>query len=239
MKVAVDTHTHTLSSGHAYNTIREMAYMASQMELEALAITDHGPEMKGGPYIYHFQNMKVLPRKYYGIPILFGVELNIMDEKGTVDLPDWLLKQMDITIASIHGECYGKSKGIEKNTEAYLKIMKREDIEIIGHPDDGRFEADYEALVSMAKQTGTLLEVNNSSLKPDGFRVNSYENARRMLEFCKKVGTMVVLGSDAHVDVDIANTKYSSKLLEEVDFPEKLIANTSYARLISVLKRRR
>ena len=64
MKVAVDTHTHTLSSGHAYNTIREMAYMASQMGLEALAITDHGPEMKGGPHKYHFHNMKILPREY-------------------------------------------------------------------------------------------------------------------------------------------------------------------------------
>ena len=50
---------------------------------------------------------------------------------------------------------------------------------------------------------------------------------------------MVVLGSDAHVDVDIANTRYSSKLLEEVDFPQELVANLSYNRLISVLKRRR
>ena len=162
-----------------------------------------------------------------------------MDEKGTVDLPEWLLKELDITVASIHGECYGKSKGIEKNTEAYLKVMQRPDIEIIGHPDDGRFEVDYEALVDMAKQTETLLEVNNSSLKPGGFRVNSYENDRRMLELCRKAGTMVVLGSDAHVDVDIANTRYSSKLLEEVDFPQELVANLSYNRLISVLKRRR
>lgn len=238
MKVAVDTHTHTISSGHAYNTIREMAYMASQMGLEALAITDHGPEMHGGPHKYHFHNMKILPREYYGIPVLFGVELNIMDEKGTVDLPDWLLKQIDLTVASIHGECYGKSKGKEKNTEAYLKIMQREDIEIIGHPDDGRFEVDYEALVDMAKQTGTLLEVNNSSLKPGGFRLNSYENALTMLKLCKKAGTMVVLGSDAHVDVDIANTTYSSKLLEEAEFPETLVANISYQKLLSALKRR-
>ncbi len=239
MKVAVDTHTHTLSSGHAYNTIREMAYMASQMGLEALAITDHGPEMHGGPHKYHFHNMKVLPREYYGIPVLFGVELNIMDDTGTVDLSDWLLEQLDITVASIHGECYGKSRGIEKNTEAYLNIMRRKDVEIIGHPDDGRFEVDYEALVKAAKETGTLLEVNNSSLKPGGFRMNSYENARQMLELCKRERAMVVLGSDAHVDVDIANTKYSSKLLQEIDFPEELVANTSYERLLSVLKRRR
>ncbi len=239
MKVAVDTHTHTISSGHAYNTVREMAYMASQLGLEALAITDHGPALPGGPHIYHFNNNKVLPREYYGIPLLFGVELNIMDEKGTVDLPDDLIKELDITVASIHKECYGKSKGMEKNTEAYLEVMKRNDIEIIGHPDDGRFEVEYEALVDMAKQTGTLLEINNSSLRPGGFRLNSHENARYMLELCKKADVMVVLGSDAHVDADIANTTYSSELLQEVGFPEELVANTSYHKLVSVLKRRR
>lgn len=239
MKVAVDTHTHTVASGHAYNTIREMAYMASQKGLEALAITDHGPALPGGTYDFYFQNLRVLPREYYGIPILFGAELNIMDEEGTVDLPEWVTEQLDIAVASIHIQCYGESKGICKNTEACLKIMERKDVDIIGHPDDGRFPVDFEALVHMAKQTGTLLEVNNSSLTPGNFRMNAYENDLCMLKHCKKEGAMIVLGSDAHVDVDIANTKYSSKLLQDADFPEELVANLSYEKLISVLKRSR
>ena len=237
MKVAVDTHTHTIASGHAYNTIREMALMASERGLEALAITDHGIALPGAPHDFYFQNLKVLPREYYGIPVLFGAELNIMDENGTVDLPDWVIEQLDITVASIHIQCYGKSKGIEKNTESYLNIMQRKDIDIIGHPDDGRFEVDYEAIVDMAKQTGTLLEVNNSSLKPESFRKNAYENDLKMLKLCKKAGAKIVLGSDAHVDIDIANTRYSSKVLRDADFPEELVANLSYERLIASLKR--
>ncbi|MDO4312628.1 MAG: phosphatase [Eubacteriales bacterium] len=239
MKVAVDTHTHTIASGHAYNTIREMALMASQMGLEALAITDHGPMMPGGPHDFYFHNIRVLPREYYGIPVLFGAELNIMDEKGRVDLPERIIERLDITVASLHSQCYGESKGFEKNTEAYLKIMQRMDVDIIGHPDDGYFEADYEALVDMAKKTGTLLEVNNSSLTPGGSRRNTYENDLQMLKLCKKTGTMIVLGSDAHVDIDIANTKYSSKVLRDTEFPEELIANTSYSKLISSMKRSR
>lgn len=239
MKVAVDTHTHTIASGHAYNTIREMALMASQMGLEALAITDHGPMMPGGPHDFYFHNIRILPREYYGIPVLFGAELNIMDEKGTVDLPERIIERLDITVASLHSQCYGESKGIEKNTEAYLKIMQRMDVDIIGHPDDGYFEVDYEALVDMAKKTGTLLEVNNSSLTPGGSRRNTYENDLQMLKLCKKTGTMIVLGSDAHVDIDIANTKYSSKVLRDTEFPEELIANTSYRKLISSMKRSR
>ena len=239
MKVAIDTHTHTIASGYAYNTIREMALMASQMGLEALAITDHAPALPGGPHDFYFHNLKILPRKYYEIPVLFGAELNIMDENGTVDLPEWVTEQLDITVASIHSPCYGKSKGAKKNTEAYLNAMRRKDVDIIGHPDDGRFEVDFEALVDMARQTGTLLEVNNSSLTPGAFRKNAYENDLRMLKLCKKAGAMIVLGSDAHVDVDIANTKYSSKVLRDADFPEELVANTSYGKLILALKRSR
>lgn len=237
MKITVDTHTHTIASGHAYNTIREMALMASQMGLEALAITDHAPAMPGGTHEFYFHNLKILPREYYGIPVLFGAELNIMDEEGTVDLPEKVIERLDITVASMHAPCYGRSKGIEKNTEAYLKIMQRKDVDIIGHPDDGRFEVDYAALADMAKQTGTLLEVNNSSLTPGGSRKNTYENDLCMLKECKKAGTMIVLGSDAHVDIDIANTRYSSKVLQDVEFPEELVANTSYGKLISSLKR--
>ena len=43
----------------------------------------------------------------------------------------------------------------------------------------------------------------------------------------QKYGTMVTLGSDAHIDVDIANTEYSDKVLKAADFPVELIANTS------------
>ena len=94
-----------------------------------------------------------------------------------------------------------------------------------------------QVLAQEAKRTGTLLEVNNSSLRPEGFRVNTMDNCREMLLECKKLGTMVVLGSDSHVDADIANYEYAYRLLEEIDFPEELVANTALDKLKSSLKR--
>ena len=47
---------------------------------------------------------------------------------------------------------------------------------------------------------------------------------------------MVVLGSDSHADADIANYRYAAQVLEEVNFPEELIANTSLEKLKSCLK---
>ena len=42
--------------------------------------------------------------------------------------------------------------------------MKKPYIDIIGHPDDGRYPVDYLALVQAAKEYKILLEVNNNSL---------------------------------------------------------------------------
>ena len=88
MEIKIDTHTHTIASGHAYNTIREMASMAARKWLEGLAITEHAPKMPGSCGLYYFQNLKVVPRQMENLRLLFGVELNILDENGTVDLPE-------------------------------------------------------------------------------------------------------------------------------------------------------
>ncbi len=237
IKVGVETHSHTIASGHAYCTIKEMVAYAAEHGLEGIAITDHAPEMPGSSHKFYFHNIKIMPRKMNGIDVLFGSEVNIMDEEGTVDLHEKILGELDLVIASIHPPCFGTSKGRELDTKAILSAMKNPKIDIIGHPDDGRYELDYDVIVDMAKETGTLLEINNSSIRPGGFRKNTYENAKKILELCKEKEVMVVLGSDAHVDVEIADTYYSTQVVREVDFPEHLIANTSLEKLRSCLKR--
>lgn len=237
MKIGIDIHSHTLVSGHAYSTMREMASMAAEKGLEGLAITEHAPEMPGSTHLYYFQNLKVVPRELCGIRLFLGTELNIMDRNGRVDLPESTLAQLDISIASMHTPCFRDELTQENVMSAYLKVMENPYIDIIGHPDDGRFPADYEILAREAKRTGTLLEINNASLRPEGFRVNTMENSLRMLKACKKYGTMVTLGSDSHIDVDIAEYQYAMQAVERAEFPEKLVANTSVEKLVSVLKR--
>lgn len=56
MKYTIDTHTHTLVSGHAYNTIDEMAAYAAGIGVTHLAITDHAPKMPGSAGILYFSN---------------------------------------------------------------------------------------------------------------------------------------------------------------------------------------
>ena len=91
-------------------------------------------------------------------------------------------------------------------------------------------------LVKKAKETGTLLEVNNSSLRPEGFRENTKENCLEMVKECKAQGVMIVLGSDSHVDADIAEYPYAEEILRETDFPEELVANVSLEKLKACIK---
>lgn len=235
MKIVLDTHSHTIASGHAYNTIREMAQMASQKGLEAISLTEHAPTLPGTCHEYYFQNLKVVPREMYGVRLFMGVEANIMDENGTLDLKEWILKEMDIVIASIHPPCYKGETTIEAVTNAYLKVMENPLVHIIGHPDDGRYPIDYEAFVKKAKETGTLIEINNSSMRPGSFRPNARKNDRKILELCKKYQAQITLGSDAHIDVDLAEYECALELLKECDFPEELVINTSVEKLEKML----
>lgn len=226
MKYELDVHTHTLASGHAYNTIAEMAKIASKKGLKLLGITEHAPKMPGTCHEFYFQNLGCVNREMFGVELLLGAELNIISYDGAVDLPEDTLKRLDILVASLHTPCI-KPGSKADNTDAILGVMDNPYINIIGHPDDGRFPIDYEAMVKKAKEKKVLIEINNNSLNPNGFRLNARENDIKILELCKKYQTPIVIDSDAHSCDIIANHQNVDSLLELVDFPEKLIMNCS------------
>lgn len=231
MNDLMDLHTHTIASGHAYNTLYEMAKSASEKGLALMGSTDHAPKMPGTCHEFYFINFKVIPRKIYGINILMGVELNILDSTGRVDLRKGLLERMDYSIASLHEPCY-KGGTASENTRALVAAIENPLIHIIGHPDDSRFPVDYDTLVSAAAENHTLLEINSSSLHPLSARLNAEENYRTMLERCKRYGASIIIDSDAHTEADVGNHERAWTLIKEVEFPEELIVNSSIKKLL-------
>lgn len=221
----IDLHNHTIASGHAYNTRNEMIAAAYEKGMEVFAITEHAPAMPGSCHEMYFMNYRVLPRNYKSMTVLYGVELNILDYEGNVDLPENILKEMDLALASIHMPCF-KPGNVQENTSAYIGAMKNPYINIIAHPDDSRFPVDYEMLVQAAKEYHVLLEVNSSSLSPASYRENAKENYQEMLKQCEKYQVPIVMDSDAHVDNRAGDHAFAQKLLEELKFPENLIINS-------------
>lgn len=233
----MDLHTHTIASGHAYNTLREMASAAADKGLEVLGITEHAPTMPGTCHNFYFHNLKTVPRQMYGIELLLGCELNILDAQGHVDLNEKELKGMDVVIASLHIPCM-KPGTREENTEAYINAMKNPYVNIIGHPDDGRYDIDYKALVQAAKDYDKVLELNNHSLHPNCFRQGALENDICMLKYCMEYKVPIIMNSDAHFDTLIGGFESAIDLLTKLDFPEELVVNRSVSALAGHINRK-
>ena len=123
MKYNLDLHTHTIASGHAYTTLLENIKEASEIGLKVLGTSDHGPSMPGGPHLFYFANMRVLPRELYGVTLLHGCEVNIVDYDGKLDIPEKTLKNLDFVIASLHDVCI-KPGTRDENTNCLLKVME-------------------------------------------------------------------------------------------------------------------
>ena len=169
---------------------------------------------------------KCIPRQHGDLTLFCGVEANIMDYNGTLDLEEYLLKRMDYVIASMHVPCV-PSGTIEENTRASIMAMKNPYVKILGHPDDSRYPLDYEVLVQAAKEEGVALEVNESSLNPKAARKGGKENIAVLLNTCKKYNVPILLGTDSHVCYTIGRFERALELIREVNFPEELILNTN------------
>ncbi len=236
MNIELDMHTHTLASGHAFSTLQEMAQAASDKGLKLLGITEHTPGIPGTCDLIYFRNLHVVPRQMYGIELMLGAEINILDKDGNIDADETLMKLLDLRIAGIHSLCY-ESGTREENTQGMIRVIRHPYIQIISHPGDGTAQLDFEPIVLASKEWGTLLEINNSSLKPTRNKVDARDNNLEILRLCKQYEVPVILGSDAHISFDIANYGYLYPLLQETEFPEALIVNRSVEVFRNHLKR--
>lgn len=234
MKIIMDLHTHTVASSHAFSTLRENIAAAAEKGLSILGTSDHGGKMPGAAHDFHFTNYRVIRPEMMGVRIFRGIEANITNSQGELDTKPFVLNKVDYVIASIHQPCY-KIGSVEENTHAFVNAMKNDKVIVVGHPDDARVPVDFDLLAIGAKKYGVAIELNNSSLVPNSVRKNGKENARIMLEAAKKQGAMILLGSDAHIDLDIGRFDEALALLAEVDFPEALVANTSMEKLEALL----
>ena len=235
MKIELDVHTHTIMSGHAFSTLQEMAQEASSRGLKLLGITEHSPGIPGTCDLIYFRNLHVVPRRMYDIDLLLGAEINILDTKGTLDMDEHMMGMLDLRIAGIHSLCYQPGT-VEENTYGMVQAIANPYTHIISHPGDGTARLDFEPIVLAAKAHHTLLEINNSSLKPYRKKVEARANNLEILRLCKQYEVPVILGSDAHISFDIATYEYALPLLAETDFPEDLVMNTSVERFKAYLQ---
>ena len=233
-ELKLDVHTHTVMSGHAYSTLQEMVAAAQKKNLDILGITEHAPGIPGTCNPIYFRNLHVVPRQFGNLRLLLGAELNILDTKGTLDLDEYYYKMLDIRIAGIHLLCW-EGGTVEENTQGMINAIRNPWTQIISHPGDGTAELLFEPIVLAAKESKTLLEINNSSLNPNRNKETALRNNLEILRLCKQYEVPVVLSSDAHISYAIADYSFIWPLLQETEFPDQLIMNYFPARFLSYI----
>lgn len=233
-----DIHTHSIASGHGTTcTITDMAKAASARGLKLLGITDHGPATLAAGTPSYFRSLTYSPKKRFGIDLLYGIELNILDTLGNVDLEENLLCLLDYAIASMHSQNY-RSGTCEENTLAYQNAMKNPHVKILGHCDNPHYPVDYEALAACARKEQVMFEINEASLAPYGYRGDTTSNNREILRYCAKYQVPVILSSDSHGTEHIGDFTYASEFVHEAMFPESLIYNNQLPKLKVFLQTR-
>ncbi|OGB89156.1 phosphatase [candidate division WOR-1 bacterium RIFCSPHIGHO2_01_FULL_53_15] len=231
MKLVADLHVHTVSSGHAYSTLEEYVRQAKKIGLEGFAVADHGPAMPGGPHYYHFSNMRMIPREIDGIKILRGIEANIINEAGEIDMKPEDLKwgELDIVMAAMHPRVgYEEGQGEEKNTEVLIRAMQNPIVNVVAHPGNPRYPVKIKETVAAAKAAGVLIEINNSS---DLSRPGSCERCLEVAREVKKQGWKVVLGTDSHISSMLGVFDSALKLVKEAGLTEDEVVNTSWQKI--------
>ena len=233
-----DIHTHSIASGHGTScTISDMAKAAAAKGLKLLGITDHGPATLAAGTPSYFRSLTYSPKERFGVELLFGIECNILNRNGEVDLEEQLLAKLDYAIASMHMQNFHPGTR-EENTQAFLNVMKNPHVKVLGHCDNPQYPVDYDAIVRGAKEHQVLLEINEASLAPYGYRGDTKENDREILRCCKKYEVPIILSSDSHGIEHVGDFTYASEFVHLEMFPEALILNNQIPKLKVFLQTR-
>lgn len=211
-----DLHLHTSWSDGSH-TIAQMARRSQALGREYIAISDHSQSL-GVARGLTLERLAEQRREIAtvdaelqaelraegerGIRLLSSVELDIKSD-GTLDYPDETLAAFDFVTASIHS---GFQQSAEQLTQRVIAAMRSPHVDAIGHLTGrvlGRREAlemDVEAILQVAAQTGTAMEIN---AWPN--RLDLHEgHARR----AKELGVKLVINTDSHADDQLEYMRY-------------------------------
>ena len=97
-------------------------------------------------------------------------------------------------------------------------------------------ESDYEKAIKAFKEYDKIVEINSESFV---LRAGAKANCMEIARLCKKYEVTVVVDSDSHFATKIGKVETALSMLEEIDFPEKLILNTDEERFFGYIKEKK
>ncbi|ATW25895.1 PHP domain-containing protein [Candidatus Formimonas warabiya] len=241
MKITGDFHTHSKYSDGRH-TIVEMVDAARAKGLGTIALTDHGPSNIGTgvraaqTYLVIKDEISKLQENRPDIRILTGAEADVVSCAGDIDVPQDVVKQLDLLLVGLHP--YVKPKGwkdgftfvlgnqIAKlvpplqnrmksiNTKALVEAMHKHDVLAITHPGLG-MPLDLDEVARACLSTNTAFEINT------GHNFQKVEDIKRVSE----KGVSFIVNSDAHFTKSVGNLETGLALLAHANVPPEQIIN--------------
>jgi len=234
MQILADYHTHTIYS-HGKGTIEENVVEAISKGIKTIGISDHGyKHLAYGIKLNDIYKMREeidkLNDKYSNINILLGMECNILDSYGNIDINDKIIENCDYIMAGYHFASTPTSfksilnhynnymikneKAKDYNTNAIINAMKNNNIFIITHPGD-KGDVYIEEIAKIAKDTDTRLEINSS---------HGFLNIDQLTKI-KNIGNKFIVGSDAHIPQNVGNFDLAMNIIKESNLDLSLVEN--------------
>ena len=192
-----DLHVHTRrTDGH--HSIKEIVAAVRERGYDYVAITDHSKSvtvangLKPKELEQQIDQIDKLNDSLDDVVIFKGSEVDILED-GSLDLPDSILKRLDLTVCSVHSKFKLSRK---KQTRRIVKAMQNKYFAILGHAT-GRligerepYDIDLEQIMKAAKKNNVVLELN---AHPDRLDLNDAH-----CKMAKDMGVKVVISTDTH-----------------------------------------
>lgn len=233
-----DLHVHSKWSDGSHD-FEELVTEARKRGYQYIAITDHSKGLgiarglTAERLMEEKKQIDALNKKLKGFSLLTGIEVDIRSD-GKLDLPDDVLKKMDIVVASIHS---GFKQSREQLTKRLVSAMKKPFVSIIAHPtgrligERDSYDIDINEVLKIAKETGTIIEINAYPLRLDLNDVYA--------RMAKEMGIPLVISTDAHLLSHFEYMNYGVSIARRGWLEKEDILNTlSYNALIKALKKR-
>lgn len=234
MKILVDTHTHTVLSGHSYSTLLENVEYASKIGLEGIVSSDHGPAIPGASPEFIINVLRTVPKEISGVRIYRGVEADIIDYTGKIDISERYLKKTEFVIASLHDVVIQPGTK-EEHLAGYIGALENPYVDVIGHSGTPAYDMDREEFVKAARRMNKLIEINNHSFR---FRPGSECNCNEIIRYCIKYDVRITVSSDSHFCMGVGAFDHALEELHNNNFPQELIVNRTRESMEQYLKER-
>ncbi len=216
MSIKFDLHMHTIYSDGASGHI-DMAEIAEARGMEAIAFTDHGPELvigiARGKIPQMLQDIEIA-RQDANIQVLAGLEANVVDGWGGIDIEDEVINKLDFVMMAIHD--LGTTDRIEIAQEYLARATKAIEIhkvDVFSHPfyffGDLMPELSHEDVrefVKLAAARNVAMEINVKYKVP----------GKDFLKLCFKEGVKLSIGSDAHKPAEVGKIDWALSALRYV-----------------------